>query len=292
MARRRHRRRIAEGADAAAGAVVQRGQRQGARGGEDREAAAVVLGLERDDRDQPERATSRTRRRPICSTGSPRRSTCCSPKGSTSVFARHDRLAEATRRAVRRLGARDPVRRPCAVQLHADRRDDARGPQRRRLPQGRPRTLRHVARPGPGQGRGEDLSHRNASRRHAGSARCAEKPSQASRASPRRAACCAGWRATARAPPRAPSAAGARSADRAAAARARAAGDRAPRSSSSPCRRRSGIRAGSPCSSRTVRAPRARAPRRARRGRSGRTSARRSVLARPRVRCSSSRVAR
>ena len=49
-------------------------------------------------------AFSRTRRRPICSTASPRRSTCCSPKGLDQVFARHDRLAEATRRAVAAWG--------------------------------------------------------------------------------------------------------------------------------------------------------------------------------------------
>ena len=60
-------------------------------------------------------------------------------------------------------------------------------------------------------------------------------------------------------------------------------GRRAPRSSSSPCRRRSGIRAGSPCSSRTGRAPRARRRRERHRRRAAPDSARRSVLARPRV---------
>ena len=53
MGRRRHRRRLAEGTDAAAGAVVQRGQRQGARREQAREAAALVLALGRDDRDEP-----------------------------------------------------------------------------------------------------------------------------------------------------------------------------------------------------------------------------------------------
>ena len=47
MGRRRHRRRRAEGPDAAARHVVQRGQRQGARRVEDFEAAEVVLGLGR-----------------------------------------------------------------------------------------------------------------------------------------------------------------------------------------------------------------------------------------------------
>ena len=48
VGRRRHRRRLAEGPDAAAGPVVQRGQRQGARRQQDGEAAALVLGLGRD----------------------------------------------------------------------------------------------------------------------------------------------------------------------------------------------------------------------------------------------------
>ena len=64
-----------------------------------REAAALVLGLERDARDQSERLLSRTRRRPTCSTGSPRRSTCCSPRGST-------RCSRATTGSPRRRAAR------------------------------------------------------------------------------------------------------------------------------------------------------------------------------------------
>ena len=55
MGRRRHRRRLAEGPDAAARPVVQRGQRQGARGGEDLQAAEVVLGVGRDARHEQER---------------------------------------------------------------------------------------------------------------------------------------------------------------------------------------------------------------------------------------------
>ena len=69
-----------------------------------REAAAIVLGLGRDARGQRDRLSSRTRRRPTCSTVCTRRSRCCSRKGSSSVFARHDRHAEATRRAVRAWG--------------------------------------------------------------------------------------------------------------------------------------------------------------------------------------------
>ena len=44
MGRRRHRRRLAEGADAAARAVVQRDQRQGARGGEDARSCRARTG--------------------------------------------------------------------------------------------------------------------------------------------------------------------------------------------------------------------------------------------------------
>ncbi len=72
MGRRRHGRRLAEGADAAAGPVVQCDRRQGARRSEDGAAAALLLGLGRDARGERERATSRTRRRPTCSMGSAR----------------------------------------------------------------------------------------------------------------------------------------------------------------------------------------------------------------------------
>ena len=50
-------------------------------------------------------ATSRTRRRPTCCTGCTKRSTMLFAEGPRpNVFARHDRLAEATRRAVRAWG--------------------------------------------------------------------------------------------------------------------------------------------------------------------------------------------
>ena len=55
VGRRRHGRRLAEGPDAAAGAVVQRARREGARRREEFEAAEVVLGLGRDDRQQQDR---------------------------------------------------------------------------------------------------------------------------------------------------------------------------------------------------------------------------------------------
>ena len=84
MGRRRHRRRLAEGADAAARPVVQRARRQGAGRRQGREAAEIVLVVGGDDRQQPATAISPIRRRPTCSTGSPRRSTCCTRRGSTT----------------------------------------------------------------------------------------------------------------------------------------------------------------------------------------------------------------
>ena len=105
VGRRRDGRGLAEGPDAAAGPVVQRGQRQGARGVADRAAAALLLGLGRDASrrtsngffpvhagDQPALRAARGDRR------------CCSKKACENVFARHERHAEATRRAVRAWG--------------------------------------------------------------------------------------------------------------------------------------------------------------------------------------------
>jgi Aminotransferase class-V len=68
------------------------------------------------------------------------------------------RRSHASRRP--RLGPRDPVRESGRIQFCADCGADARGAQRRRLPQDRARALRHVARAGPGQGLRQDLPHR------------------------------------------------------------------------------------------------------------------------------------
>ena len=61
-------------------------------------AWSEMIAIERD------RLLSRTRPRPICCTACAKRSRCCSTEGLRTVFARHDRLAEATRRAVRAWG--------------------------------------------------------------------------------------------------------------------------------------------------------------------------------------------
>ena len=73
-------------------------------------AAALVLGLGRDARDQRQRLSSRTRRRPTCSTDCARRSTMLQrgrPRQRVRA-PRPPRRSDAARGA--RLGARDPVR--------------------------------------------------------------------------------------------------------------------------------------------------------------------------------------
>ena len=56
-------------------------------------------------------------------------------EGLDNVFARHERLAEATRRAVKRLGPRDHVQRSEVLFADDHRGDDAGRPRRRRVPQ-------------------------------------------------------------------------------------------------------------------------------------------------------------
>ena len=81
-------------------------------------------------------------------------------EGLDNVFARHDRLAEATRRAVRAWGLDFLSRRSQGAFERADRGAGARGPQRRRGPRRHPRALRPVARRRARQGRGQGVPHR------------------------------------------------------------------------------------------------------------------------------------
>ena len=115
---------------------------------------------------------------------------------------------------------------------------------------------------------------RNVSRRHAGSVRCAENPSQPfAEAAPRPGS--VSRRLASHGSARRPRRPARQVRDQplgATTGRARAATGGGTRSSSSPCRRRSGIRAGSPCSSRTGRARRAPPRTRARRARAGPTA--------------------
>ena len=105
VGRRRHRRRLAEGADAAAGPVVQRAsatrrwpRRKTARlprsywDWDDDAGAKQDRLLSLHAGDQPALRPARGARR------------CCDEEGLDNVFARHDRHAEATRRAVRAWG--------------------------------------------------------------------------------------------------------------------------------------------------------------------------------------------
>ena len=81
-------------------------------------------------------------------------------EGLDNVFARHERLAEATRRAVKGWGLDNLVPRPTLLFGSRHHRRHARRPQRRRLPQTRPRHFRHVARNRPEQARRQSLPYR------------------------------------------------------------------------------------------------------------------------------------
>ena len=81
-------------------------------------------------------------------------------EGLDNVFARHDRHAEATRRAVQALGAGGELPRAAPPLQLADRGADARGPLRRPIPHRGAGEFRHVAGLGAQQGRGQGVSHR------------------------------------------------------------------------------------------------------------------------------------
>ena len=153
MGRRRHRRRLAEGPDAAAGPVLQLHLGQGARRLEDGEAAAQLLGLGRDDRQRQERLL------PVHAGHQP----ALRPARSAQHAARRrrprrrvrappaPRRGDAARGA--RLGPRSPGARSARVFGLAHRGADARRPRRRPRAQDDPRSLRHVARHRPRQAR-------------------------------------------------------------------------------------------------------------------------------------------
>ncbi len=110
LGRRRHRGRLAEGADAAAGPVVQRDQRQGARGVAHGAPAARLLGLGRDRRGQRQGLLANHARHqsPLRAAGGARPAA----GGGATQRVRAPRPArggDAARGA--RLGPRDPVRR-------------------------------------------------------------------------------------------------------------------------------------------------------------------------------------
>ena len=67
-------------------------------------------------------------------------------EGLDNVFARHKRLAAATRAAVAHWGLEVLCLEPVGIFAGADRRADAAGARRRQVPQDRARELQHVAR--------------------------------------------------------------------------------------------------------------------------------------------------
>ena len=98
-----HHRGVAEGADAAARAELQRGQCESVAGGGDGEAAAVVLGLAADAGGEQDRVFSLHPGTNLLF-GLQAAVQMLLEEGLVNVFARHDRFAEATRRAVRAWG--------------------------------------------------------------------------------------------------------------------------------------------------------------------------------------------
>ena len=147
VGRRRDRRRLAEGPDAARpGLGFNAVSREGAGRLRTRAAAALVLGLGADHRRQRERLLALHDRRRTCSTGCARRCAMLREEGLENVFARHARHAEATRAAVARLGPGGAVRRRARALGRADRGRGAGRRRRRRRAPDHPRALRHVAR--------------------------------------------------------------------------------------------------------------------------------------------------
>ena len=129
---------------------------------EEREAAALLLGLGGRCWRPTRPASSPTRPATNLLYGLREAIAMLREEGLENVFARHDRHAEATRRAVRGVGPRDPVRRTRREYSGvADRGDDAGGPRRRCVPRDRSSsisTCRLGA--GPGQAQGQGVPHR------------------------------------------------------------------------------------------------------------------------------------
>ena len=146
MEGRRHGRRLAEGADAAAGARLQRGLEEGAGGSQDGAAAALLLGLGGDARDRAHRLF------PLHAGDQPavraaRGAEDAARRGGAAGGVpppRPPRRGDAARG--RRLGSRSPVRRSARAFELADRDPGSRRVRRRPAARDHPRMLRHVAR--------------------------------------------------------------------------------------------------------------------------------------------------
>ena len=163
VGRGRHRRRIAEGADAAAGPRLQCREPEGAGRKQDEQAAQVLFRLGRDDRlqqgrllplhagDQPAVRPGRGRRH--AARGRPR------PRVRPARPARRGRAPRGEG-----VGAGDPVQGPEVLFVGADGRRHARGAQRRQPAQDGARSLRRVAGHRARQGGRQGVPHRPSGR--------------------------------------------------------------------------------------------------------------------------------
>ncbi|MQA82867.1 MAG: FAD-binding protein [Streptosporangiales bacterium] len=159
MGRRRHRLRVAEGTHAAAGARLQRGERQGPRRVTHRATAQVVLGLGADRRGERERLLPLHSgdQPPVRAPGRPGHAARRGPAERVRP-ARPPRRGDPCGGA--RVGARGAVRgRTGALRLAHRARRPARARRGRGTTSGA-RALRHVARRRPGQARRSRLQDR------------------------------------------------------------------------------------------------------------------------------------
>ena len=156
---RRHDRRLAEGPDAAARHRLQRDLAARARGGEDGDAAARVLGLGRDRRHERRRllavdAEHQPALRPQ------RVARHAARRGPRQRVRAPPALGRRRARRRQRVGPADPVRRSGVLLAGADRRDDAGRRRCRRGAPPDPRALRPLARHRPRQGQGPHVPDR------------------------------------------------------------------------------------------------------------------------------------
>ena len=121
MGRGCHRQRVAEGADAAAGAELSGGERAGAGGGREQHHAEELLALAGDAGENARGFFPYTPATNLLY-GLREAIHMLHEEGLPQVFARHARLAEATRRAVRAWGLEMVAARTARVQQRRDGR--------------------------------------------------------------------------------------------------------------------------------------------------------------------------
>src|SRR3954454_9166482 len=200
VGRRRDDRLLAEGPDAAAGARVQRDEREGPSRRAHRAFAALVLGLGADPRGQPRRRVAvHAADEPALRPARDARPAPGRGHGERRRPPRAPRRGDAP--GGPGVGARArPARRARALGV-IDRGLHARRPRRRRAARARPRPLRRVARRRPREARGEGVPHRPSRRPQR---RVARGRARRRRDGPyrRRRACAARRRAGGARPPR------------------------------------------------------------------------------------------